>query len=184
MKNYHDVPSYSIPLEVRAPLMAQLALAWDGQWFLKVYDKFGWDVASEINARVRTSWSKMEMRAALRALGKREADDLADALDVWQAYFEIFNFAGDAFVTEQIIEGDTIHVSVTKCAGLEGARRAKLEHAHHGCIACANAWETWFKTLLPNHEVTEEIVERMGYDDSQCRFRIRAVPRNLQEDKK
>jgi hypothetical protein len=26
--------------------MAQLALAWDGQWFIKVYDKFGWDVAS------------------------------------------------------------------------------------------------------------------------------------------
>jgi hypothetical protein len=155
MKKHGDVPSYSIPLEARAPLMAQLAMAWDGQWFLKVYDKFGWDVASEINARVRTSWSKMEMRAALRVLGKREADNLADALAVWQAYMEVFVFASDAWVGEQIIEGDTIHV------------------------ACANAWEAWFKTLLPNHEVTEEIVEQMGYGDSQCRYRIRAVPRDV-----
>ncbi len=179
MKNHGDALSYSIPLEARAPLMAQLALAWDGQWFLKVYDKFGWDVASEINARVRSSWSKMEMRAALRALGKREADDLADALAVWQAYFEIFNFAKDAFVGEQVIEDDTIHVTTTKCISLVGAKRAKLVHAHHACIACANAWEAWFTTLLPNHEVSEEIVERMGYGASQCRFRIRAVPRDV-----
>ena len=179
MGNHRDAPSYSIPLEARAPLMAQLALAWDGQWFLKVYDKFGWDIASEINARVRTSWSKMEMRAALRALGKREADDLADALAVWQAYMEVFIFASDAFVGEQIIEGDTIHATATKCASLEGAKRAKLEHAHHACIACAIAWEAWFTTLLPNHEVTEEIVERMGYGASKCQYRIRAVPRNV-----
>ena len=180
MKNQGDVPSYSIPLEARAPLMAQLALALDGQWFLKVYDKFGWDVASEINARVRSSWSKIEMREALRVLGKREADNLADALAVWQAYFfEVFIFASDAYVGEQIIEGDTIHATATKCVALEGAKRAKLEHAHHACIACANAWEAWFKTLLPNHEVTEEIVERMGYGASQCRYRIRAVPRDV-----
>jgi hypothetical protein len=37
MKNQGDVHSYSISLEARAPLMAQLALALDGQWFLKVY---------------------------------------------------------------------------------------------------------------------------------------------------
>ena len=155
MTNHREAPSYSIPLEARAPLMAQLAFAWDGQWFLKVYDKFGWDVASEINARVGFSKSKIEMRAVLRALGKREADDLADALAVCQGYMEIFNFASDAFVGEQVIEDDTIHMTVTKCASLEGARRANLEHAHHACIACANVWEAWFKTLLPNREVTE-----------------------------
>ena len=113
MKNHRDAPSYSIPLEARAPLMAQLAFAWDGQWFLKVYDKFGWDVASEINARVGFSKSKIEMKAVLRALGKREADDLADALAVCQGYMEIFNFASDAFVDEQVIEDDTIHATVT-----------------------------------------------------------------------
>ena len=145
---------------------------------------FGWEVASEINARVSSSYHKMEMKAALRVLGKREADDLVDALAVWQAYMGIFGFDSDAFVGDQIIENDTIHVTITKCASLEGAKRAKLEHAHHACIACANAWEAWFKTLLPNYEVTEEIVERMGYGASKCQYRIRAVPRNVQENKK
>ncbi len=56
--------SYDIPVEARVQMMLKLAVAWDGQWFLKVYDKFGWDVASEINARVRGSWSKIEMMSS------------------------------------------------------------------------------------------------------------------------
>lgn len=36
-----DGKIYDIPHEMRAQVMAGLALAWDGQWFLKVNDKFG-----------------------------------------------------------------------------------------------------------------------------------------------
>ena len=45
-----DGKMYDIPHEVRGRVMAGLALAWDGQWFLKVKDRFGWDAAAEINA--------------------------------------------------------------------------------------------------------------------------------------
>ena len=74
---------YEISSEVRAQVMAGLALAWDGQWFLKVHDKFGWDAAAELNIRTRIAFGRIEMRNTLLALGKKKADDLRDALEVW-----------------------------------------------------------------------------------------------------
>ncbi len=56
---------YEIPPEARAQVMAGLALAWDGQWFLKVNDKFGWDAAAEINVRTRNAFGRIEMRSTL-----------------------------------------------------------------------------------------------------------------------
>jgi len=183
MTNRDDVPSYSIPLEARTQIAIQLAVAWDGQWFLKVCDKFGWGIASEINALVRPSFARMEMRATLHALGKRKADDLADALAVWQAYtYQMFGFDSGAFESEQVIEGDTIHVTFTKCAALEGAKRAKLERTEQACIGCVTAWGAWFGALLPDYEVSDEIIAQMGYGAPQCQIRVRAVPRNAQED--
>ncbi len=183
MTNRDDVPSYSIPLEARAQIGIQLAVAWDGQWFLKVRDKFGWGIASEINALVRPSFSRMEMRATLRALGKRKANDLADALAVWQAYMnQIFGLDSDVFESKQVIEGDTIHVTFTKCAVMEGAKRAKLERTEQACIGCAAAWRPWFGALLPDYEVSDEIIAQMGYGAPQCQIRVRAVPRNAQKD--
>jgi hypothetical protein len=81
---------YEIPPEARAQVMAGLALAWDGQWFLKVYDKSGWDAAAELNVRTRSAFGRIEMRTTLQALGKEKADDLQDALAVWHAYFRMF----------------------------------------------------------------------------------------------
>ena len=183
MTNRGETPSYVIPLEARAPIMTQLAVACDGQWFLKVNDKFGWDTASEINKKVRAAWSKMEMRSALRALGKRKADDLADALAVWQAYMsQLFGSVSDAFEWQQVIEGDILRMTTTKCAVLEGAKLAELERSDHACIACAVSYGTWFSALLPDYEVSDEIISQMGLGAPQCQYLIRAIPRNTQED--
>ncbi|MBX6378103.1 MAG: hypothetical protein IRY95_06080, partial [Clostridia bacterium] len=45
--------TYDIPAEERARLFAHLALAWDGQWFLKVAYEFGVEASVRLNARVR-----------------------------------------------------------------------------------------------------------------------------------
>jgi crotonobetainyl-CoA:carnitine CoA-transferase CaiB-like acyl-CoA transferase len=183
MAEHKSLPSYDIPVEARVQIMTQLAVAWDGQWFLKVYDKFGWDAASEINARVRASWSKMEMRSTLRALGKRKADDLADALAVWQAYMsQVFGSVSNAFETEQVIEANTLRMITTKCAVLEGAKRAKLERTDQACIACEVAHGTWFKALLPDYEVSTETISQMGSGAPQCQYLIRAIPLNAKKD--
>jgi hypothetical protein len=166
--------SYEIPAEARAQVMAGLALAWDGQWFLKVNDKFGWDAAAELNVRTRHAFGRIEMRSTLLALGKKKADDMGDALEVWQAYFRMFGANRGAFVGDFSIEGDTLSVWVHKCAAWEGAKRAKLETDVQACLTCENLWQAWFGTLLPDHDVNQEVIARMGFGDPACRFRVTA----------
>ena len=36
---------YAVSPEKKARMLALLAMAWDGQWFLKVYDEYGWEAA-------------------------------------------------------------------------------------------------------------------------------------------
>jgi len=165
---------YEIPPEVRARVMAGLALAWDGQWFLKVNDKCGWDAAAELNIRTRIAFGRIEMRSTLQALGKKKADNLGDALEVWQAYFRMFGADRGVFAGEYIIEGETLKVTVLKCAAWEGAKRAKLEKDVQACLTCENLWHTWFGTLLPDHDVNQEVIARIGFGDPQCRFRVTA----------
>ncbi|MCU0583989.1 MAG: hypothetical protein MUE57_09150 [Syntrophales bacterium] len=169
-----DGKMYDIPLEVRAQVMAGLALAWDGQWFLKVNDKFGWDTAAEINLRTRHAFGRLEMRSTLLALGKKKAESLVDALEVWQAYFRMFGADRGVFAGDYAIEGDTLAVTVHKCAAREGAKRAKLEKDVQACLTCEQLWQIWFSSLLPDHEVSQETIARMGFGDSACRFRVTA----------
>jgi hypothetical protein len=166
--------TYEIPPHVRAQVMAGLALAWDGQWFLKVNDKFGWDAAAELNVRTRNAFGRIEMRSTLLALGKKKAEDLADALEVWQAYFRMFGADRGAFVGDFSIAGDVLTVTVHKCAAWEGAKRAKLEKDIQACLTCNHLWEAWFGTLLPDYEVSQDVLARMGFGDPQCRFRVMA----------
>jgi len=166
--------SYEIPPEMRAQVMAGLALAWDGQWFLKVNDKYGWDAAAEINIRTRHAFARIEMRSTLLALGKKKADDLRDALEVWQSYFRMFGADRGVFAGDYAIEGDTLTVTVHKCAAWEGAKRASLEKDVQACLTCEKLWQAWFGTLLPDRDVGQEVIARMGFGDPQCRFRVTA----------
>ncbi len=170
---------YEIPHEVRAKVMAGLALAWDGQWFLKVNDKFGWDTAAEINVRARHAFGRLEMRSTLQALGKNKADDLQDALEVWHAYFRMFGADNDVFAGDFMIESDTLTVTVHRCAAWEGAKKAKLANNVQACLTCEKLWQIWFSTLLPGYAVNQDVISRMGFGDARCRFRVKATEKKV-----
>jgi hypothetical protein len=162
---------YVISPERRARMLALLALAWDGQWFLKVYDEYGWAAAATLNARVRAAFGRIEMRRMLRALGKEAADDVADAVQIIQAYYQQVLTAGfDARFTSG--EGWAA-VTVTRCAALSGARRAALERHDQPCVACGGLWQAYLGVLLPDTPVEVEVQEQMGCGASQCRFVLR-----------
>jgi hypothetical protein len=168
---------YTVSPEKRARMLALLAMAWDGQWFLKVYDAYGWEAAARLNARVRAAFGRIEMRRMMRALGKQAADDLEDAVQIIMAYFQDVLAAGfDAKFTS---EGDHAEITVTRCAALAGAKQARtggrgLERHDQACIACQGLWHAYFDVLLPDTPVKVELKEFMGRGAPRCHILIRA----------
>lgn len=147
-------------------VLPRLMLAWDGQWYLKTCGEFDWEAATRLNARVRAAFGRIEMRTMLRLLGKHHADDLPDAVRVVRTYVESVFAAG--FVGDFRVDEDRLDAFITTCAAWEGARRAALERTDQACIACETLWPVWFETLLPHHQITFDIQERMGYGDPRC----------------
>jgi hypothetical protein len=61
---------------------------------------------------------------------------------------------------------------VTRCAALEGSKRARRERHDQACIACETLWPAWFRALLPGREFALGIDGRMGYGAPHCSFTI------------
>jgi len=160
---------YTFPPEIRSALLTRLLMAWDGQWYLKAYERCGWDIATELNALVRADYGRIEMRSVLRALGKRRADDLTDAVRVLRSYYQLY---GDVFEAQYHVSAAEITATISRCAALEGSKRARLERYDQACIACETLWLAWFRALLPGRQFTLEIKGRMGYNAPHCHFVI------------
>ncbi|RPI49646.1 MAG: hypothetical protein EHM56_12060, partial [Chloroflexi bacterium] len=63
----NEETSYRLSPEDQVHMLRRLMLYWDGQWFLKAVDAFGLDAAVALNARVRASFGRIEMRLLLKA---------------------------------------------------------------------------------------------------------------------
>jgi predicted ArsR family transcriptional regulator len=152
-------------------MLRKLMLFWDGQWFLKTVEAFGLEPAMDLNARVRASFGRIEMRTMLKVLHKRQADDLADALRLLAAYTQAF--MGDGLsATLAPIGADRAEITVRRCAAYEGAKRASLPRADQACVACETVWNAWLETLLPGVRINVQYPLRQGKGDAHCLFLI------------
>lgn len=152
-------------------MLRKLMLYWDGQWFLKTAEAFGLDAAIDLNARVRASFGRIEMRQLLKTLGKSQAEDLADAVHLLDTYAEAF--MGTRLRAEFLFQDpNRAEVLVRRCAAYEGAKRAALPRADQACIACETLWDAWLETLMPDRLVEVQVAARQGKGDPICRFLI------------
>ncbi|NOY77072.1 MAG: L-2-amino-thiazoline-4-carboxylic acid hydrolase, partial [Calditrichaeota bacterium] len=135
-------PDFEIPCEEKIKMLSRLLLAWDGQWFLKTVQEIGLEKAVEQNARVRTSFAKIEMREMLKRLGLKKAKDLPQAVAIIQKYSELFG--GNRIQAEWELRGETeATLRVHRCPALEGAKKAGLARVDQPCVACERLWPTW-----------------------------------------
>lgn len=152
-------------------MLRRLMLYWDGQWFLKAVETFGLEAAIDLNARVRTSFGRIEMRLLLKALNKDQADGLADAMDLLSTYADTFMGSGiRAEFTS--LDTDQAEVTVRRCAAYEGAKLAGLPRTDQACVACETLWTAWLDTLLPGALTKVQYPERQGKGDAVCHFVI------------
>jgi hypothetical protein len=157
-------------------MLRKLMMYWDGQWFLKAVEAFGLEAAIDLNARVRTAFGRIEMRVLLQAVGKPQADDLADALRLLDTYAAAF-LGGTIRAEFVALDPGHAEVLVRRCAAYEGAKRAALPRQDQACVACETLWNAWLETLLPGTQVEVQYPMRQGKGDLTCRF---VVEINLQ----
>jgi hypothetical protein len=162
---------YPLSDEVKVDMLRKMVLFWDGQWFLKTVDEFGLEAAIRLNAKVRTAFGRIEMRILLRALGKRRADDLADAIRLVDTYGEVL-MGGALRADFQTVAPDRAEVLIYRCAAYAGAKMARLERVDQACVACETLWDAWFEVLLPDTPVTVRYPMRQGKGDPHCHFII------------
>lgn len=163
--------SYQLSAEEQVHMLRRLMLYWDGQWFLKAVDAFGLDAAVSLNARVRASFGRIEMRLLLKALGKEQADDLPDAMRMLDLYTQAF--MGRSIQAEFVTVGEALsQVIVRRCPAYEGAKLAALPRQDQSCVACEGLWSAWLETLLPGAHLTVHYPLRQGKGDQVCSFLI------------
>ncbi len=153
----------------QAAMLRKLMLYWDGQWFLKTVEVFGLEEAVALNARVRASFGRIEMRLMLKAVGKSQAHDLGDALHLLETYAQTF-MANRLRAEFSALGSDRAEVIVRRCAAYEGAKHAGLNRTDQACVACEGLWEAWMGVLLPESQVEVEYPQRQGMGDPICRF--------------
>ncbi len=163
--------TYAIPEARKVRMLRKLALYWDGQWFLQSVEKFSLEEAIELNALVRTAFGRIEMRTILKALGKKRADDLTDALRMIATHTELL-LGGGVRADYQPADGKA-RVLVRRCAAFEGAKRANLPRHDQACVTCETLWDAWFSVLLPGSNITVEYPQRQGMGDPVCEFIIK-----------
>ena len=163
---------YQLSDAEQAQMLGKLMLFWDGQWFLKAVEASGLDAAIDLNARVRTSFGRIEMRTLLKAVGKKRADDLPDAMRLLETYARAF--MKGRLRSEFLVLGDgQAQVIVSRCAAYEGAKLAALPRQDQACVACETLWDAWLEVLLPDMELDVLSPMRQGKGDPVCKFIVR-----------
>ena len=160
---------YPLPDEAKVNILRKLAMFWDGQWFLKTVDEFGLEAAVRLNARVRAAFGHIEMRTLLRALGKRRADDLTDAIRLIATYGQVL-MGGALRADFQMTSPAQAEALIYRCAAYAGARMAHLDRVDQACVACETLWEAWFEVLLPDNPMAVRYPMRLGKGDPHCHF--------------
>jgi len=157
--------SEKLSSEAAINLLGKLMLAWDGQWFLKTAATCGLEKAVALNAKVRYSFGRIEIREFLKAKGSGGAATLEEAVSLLEEYQQLFLGEGMAAAWE--IDGDTVTVSVSRCAPQEGAAKAGLR-PDTPCVACETVWNAWLETAFPGSRWSTEIEAAMGRGAACC----------------
>ena len=157
---------YMLDHSSKVRMLQNLALAWDGQWFIKTSEQFGTDQATTLNQTVGKSIQRIVARMSLKAWKKEEAVDFEDAghmirsmLDWSQGRFWEANFE---------IAKESIHIEVARCPFYEGAKQAKLERTDQACVNCADAWSTWIDAFLPGQKTNVTHLSKMSGGSTTC----------------
>ncbi len=99
---------FQLPPDKAIALLGRLMLSWDGQWFLKTAEACGLDTAVALNARVRASFGRIEIREFLKAKGHPGAATVEEAVGLVHEYQRLF--LGEGIAADIEVDGEQVSV--------------------------------------------------------------------------
>ena len=154
-------------------MLQHLALAWDGQWFLKSSEKFGMKQAIILNQTVGKSVQRLVARMSLKAWKMKKALDFEDAGRMIRGILDWSQ--GHSWKTNFEIARESINIEVIRCPLYEGAKQANLERIDQACLNCEEVWSIWIDTLLPGQKVNAKHLSKMSEGTNSCLIRLEKV---------
>jgi hypothetical protein len=139
--------------EQKERLLRNIWLAHDGRWLLKAAEKFGFDVATNLNLAVQESIGKTETKQLLAETNYREIKNVEDLKALIELACHLYTPADNKNEVE-IMDNGTIMVYVWDCYVHKMVSKAGniCLHQCSSRIRC----ESWLKGLGLNGEVINE----------------------------
>jgi len=153
----------------------------DGQWFLKVKDRFGLEAAMELNEAAVHAMGKIEARRIRELTGIGEVNDCPGFARFMETFWELRGFPAGEWGRIVSVDPDHVELGFPRCLIAEMARAAKMEAMgvgnFPGCRGFRRRIHGWGLVLSSRYDFIDE--ERAAEPGSGvvCRHRISRVPR-------
>ena len=160
----------------------------DGQWFLKVKDRFGLEAAMELNEAAVHAMAKIEARRIRELTGIGEIDDCVGLARVMQTFWELRGMPRGQGVMHGSpigivsVDPDHLELAFSRCGIAEMATAAKMEGMgagnFPGCRGFRRRIHGWGVVLSSRYDFVDE--ERPGAPGSGavCVHRVSRIPRS------
>ena len=153
----------------------------DGQWFLKVKDRFGLEAAMELNEAAVHAMAKIEARRILELTGMGEVSDCIGFARFFQTFLALRRVPPDEEWHFLSVTPDHLDMAASRCFIADMATRAKMDGMgvgnFPGCRGVRSRIRGWGLILSSRFDFIDE--ERPGDPGSGivCYHRISRVRR-------
>lgn len=159
----------------------------DGQWFLKVKDRFGLETAMELNEAAVHAMGKIEARRIRELTGIGDIDDCTGFARFLQTFWALRGIPpSEGFMPGSAwrivsVDADHLEVAVSRCGLAEMAIAAKMGAMgvgnFPGCRGFRRRIQGWGLVLSSRYDFLDEESPGESGSGVVCRHRINRVPR-------
>ncbi|MDY7033824.1 MAG: hypothetical protein SVY10_18170 [Thermodesulfobacteriota bacterium] len=143
----------SLSPEQREKILQNLMVLWDGRWFLKTVEKFGFNAATELNLAITKSFGKTEMKLLLAETHFGEIKNIEDFKAIMDIFADLC-FPDMQKYEFQIVDENTFLGRFYECHVHIMTSKAGTQDIHQ-CAGKPRA-EGWLEGLGLDGEVIKE----------------------------
>ncbi len=143
MKNDEKPPNFT-PIQYRW-LLREMWLGCDGRWFLNVAERYGYEVANEMNGSVNRSLARSAMRRMMKVSGRGLPANAAELREAIEIGYEVYHPPPECEIELQVLDDSSVEALFHKCPVMEKVEKGGGMQNY--LCACPLSFEAWMEAL-------------------------------------